>query len=863
MNAVKFLIGLSICLTFGIFPEVAKAQEVKQDVYVDDNGVMRWGHNKAEVKGFGVNYSAPFAHAFRTAKKLGVDIKKAIDNDVHHFSRLDFDLYRIHVWDTEISDAEGNLLENEQLDNFDYLLKQLKDRGINFMITPIAFWGSGWPEPDPETRGFSHKYGKENSLVNPDAIKAQEKYLAQFLEHVNPYTGVAYKNEPNIIAFEISNEPHHKGTAEEVTAFVQKMVTAMRGTGTKKPIFYNVSHSTHLAEAYFDADIQGGTFQWYPTGLGFQRELEGNLLPNVNEYTIPFDDVISKNKAAKLVYEFDAADVMKSYIYPAMARSFREAGIQIATHFAYDPTYMAHANTEYNTHYMNLAYTPSKALALMISGKIFREVPMNKDLGKYPQNNEFGNFAISYENDLATYNAEAEFIYTNTNNLKPKNIRKLQKIAGFGSSDLVKYEGTGAYFLDKIENGIWRLEVMPDAILIDNPFGKNNLDKTVTIINWASWNMILNLPDLGNEFSVRPLNTGNSFSSEGKAGSFSIKPGTYVVSKRGTMVSMKEGEKLNNLTLTKFFAPESTVSKTYVVHEAMKEISENGPLTISATIVSNDDIEKAEVWLQNGNKYHSMKLEHREGYTYAAEVPDTLLQQGYLQYRIIISTPNTSYTYPADEEGNPGQWDFYTNESYATAIVAKENPLYLFNASENFSHIVGKWQKGNRLIPGSGAGEAEYQVRVEQLYEADEENLNADAVHDYSFRFNFLKKIKGRNTELEDLEKIVVKGRSLSSKPNKIQVALVTRNGASFGKVIELLPTQQEYVILLSNLEPVKTVTLPRPYPSFLPYYFDHNFSQTFNIKEVESIQISIGPGLGKEEVKEKQEIGLTSVRLE
>ena len=89
------------------------------------------------------------------------------------------------------------------------------------------------------------------------------------------------------------------------------------------------------------------------------------------------------------MYEFDAADVMKSYIYPAMARSFREAGIQIGTHFAYDPTYLAFGNTEYNTHYMNLAYTPQKALALMIAGEVFHQVPVNSDFGVYPENLEF------------------------------------------------------------------------------------------------------------------------------------------------------------------------------------------------------------------------------------------------------------------------------------------------------------------------------------------------------------------------------------------------------------------------------------------------------------------------------------------
>jgi len=202
-----------------------------------------------------VNYSVPFAHAYRSAKKLNVDIKEAIDKDVYHFSRLGFDLYRIHVWD--ISDEEGNLLESEHLELFDYLLKKLKERDINFVITPIAYWGNGWPEPDEDTPGFFNKYGKAGSLIEPGAIKAQENYLKQFLNHVNPHTGVAYKDEPNLIAFEISNEPHHKGEPEEVQEFIEKMVKSMKSTGSEKPIFYNVSHSIHLAETYFGTGIDG------------------------------------------------------------------------------------------------------------------------------------------------------------------------------------------------------------------------------------------------------------------------------------------------------------------------------------------------------------------------------------------------------------------------------------------------------------------------------------------------------------------------------------------------------------------------------------------------------------------------------
>lgn len=856
-----FLLGLFL------LPENTLAQNKtspKADVFVDEAGVMRWGHNKEEVKGFGVNYSAPFAHGYRSAQKLGVDLKQAIDHDVYHFSRLDFDLYRIHVWDTEISDAEGNLLENEHLELFDYLLNQLKDRGINFMITPIAFWGNGWPEPDEKTPGFSNKYGKANSLTDPAAITAQENYLAQFLNHVNPYTGIAYRNEPNIIAFEVSNEPHHNGTAEEVTNFVQRMVNAMRSTGMKKPIFYNVSHSVHLADAYFDADIQGGTFQWYPTGLGFQKELEGNLLANVNEYKIPFDEVIKKNNGAKLVYEFDAADVHKSYIYPAMARSFREAGIQIATHFAYEPIYLAHANTEYNTHYMNLAYTPSKAIALMISGKIFREIPMYRDLGTYPQNLKFGNFEINYENDLAVYNSAEEFIYTNTNSHKLKNLNSIKKIAGVGDSEVIKYTGTGAYFLDRIEKGVWRLEVMPDVVLIGNPFGRNNLDKPVAVINWQSRNMSINLKDLGSDFSIIPLNEGNNYNPTIKGNSFGIQPGTYLLSGKGVKTKLQGNESWNNIKLNEYKAPKSTVGKTHVVHESVNEVVAGGEiLEIKAQIVSNEEIDKVEVWFQNGNRYKAVSFQAGEKYSYTAEVPQELMVPGFLKYRIIVYTGNSTQTFPADVEGNPGQWDFYEMDSYSVKIMEKGSPLYFFNSATDSEYIVGKWQPGNQLVPGSTPGEAEYQVRVEQLFEEDEENRNAQPVYDYSFKYNFNRKIKGRKAGLGNHSKLILKGRNLGEGPKLIQVALVDKHGSSFGKIIELQPGERDHVIALSELRQVKTVTLPRPYPTFLPYYFEHNNKGGLNMQNIEGIQISIGPGMQVQDLQKAHGIGITSIRLE
>src|ERR1043165_1974508 len=99
-------------------------------VFVDKQGVLRYTKDKSEASFFGVNYTVPFAYGYRSHKALGKDLKKAIEEDVYHFSRLGLDAFRVHMWDVEITDSLGNLLVNEHLDLFDYLLFQLQLRNI-------------------------------------------------------------------------------------------------------------------------------------------------------------------------------------------------------------------------------------------------------------------------------------------------------------------------------------------------------------------------------------------------------------------------------------------------------------------------------------------------------------------------------------------------------------------------------------------------------------------------------------------------------------------------------------------------------------------------------------------------------------
>lgn len=123
----RHILTLIICLLAVVAPAQNKVQKSVPTIYVDAGGIMRWSDTKKEASFFGVNYTLPFAHAYRAMGYLGVDRKTAIDRDVYHMARLGLNAYRIHIWDVEISDAEGNLLENEHLELLDYLIHKLQD----------------------------------------------------------------------------------------------------------------------------------------------------------------------------------------------------------------------------------------------------------------------------------------------------------------------------------------------------------------------------------------------------------------------------------------------------------------------------------------------------------------------------------------------------------------------------------------------------------------------------------------------------------------------------------------------------------------------------------------------------------------
>ena len=813
-------------------------------VYMDKEGVLRYSANKAEASFFGVNYTTAFAYAYRAHKALGVDLEKAIQNDVYHLSRIGLDAFRVHVWDTEISDTLGNLIENEHLRLFDFLLAELKKRNIKTIVTPIAFWGNGYPERDEPTPGYSSFFGRGKLTSNDTAIRAQENYMRQFFKHINPYTKLSYEDDKDIIAVELNNEPSHSNPKKNVTDYINRLAAAVKSTGWTKPVFYNISQGPYFSDAVAASVVDGFSFQWYPSGLVGGQAVKGNTLPNVDVYHIPFRDTVPAfAKKALMVYEFDAADVFQSYMYPAMARAFRGAGFQWATQFAYDPLAIANSNTEYQTHYLNLAYTPSKAISMLIASEVFHKIPRMKSYGAYPADSLFDVFRVSDAESLSEMNAADKFYYSNTTSTKPLNVSSLSKIAGVGNSAIINYNGTGAYFLDKIEEAVWRLEVMPDVIYIRDPFERASPKKEVTSIKWANNKMQISLSDLGTRFSIKGLNAGNNFSGNANSSEFQITPGTYLLTGNGKTFSATKNS-IGTIGMNEFIAPPSSKTEIIVRHEPLTEVSAGKPFTISA-IVGGLDTGRVSVQLNKlgGGLFRTIQMK-KSGYEYTAEVPVDVVTSGQLQYRIIVQEGNNYTVYPGNIKGNPFAWDNYQFENYKTTIAAENSSLELYNpANDRKVYVLPNFRRGFQTSYTSGTSTGNIIIKL-----AITEMQNDEVM---GLQIFIGDKIKQRISEANSFNKIILHTKTTNAQPVNIKVTLVNKNGSAFSSTVSITAGFQDIEVPLDNLKPGAALLMPRPYPGFQPLYFKSSaINEAFNLNEVEKLEITTSPDLHKSKGK-------------
>jgi hypothetical protein len=818
----------------------------RQGVYVDDKGVLRWKETDDEVSLFGVNYTTPFAYSYRAHKRLGISLKRAVDLDVAQMVRLDLDAFRVHVWDREISDVKGNLLPNEHLDLFDYLLARLAEKGIKSILTPIAWWGIGWPEPDEPTRGFSQSYTKAELITNPVAREAERNYLRQFIEHRNPYRNLAYKDDLSIIAVEIINEPRHPETEQATTEYINEMIGVLRSAGYAKPIFYNISEnwSDTQANAVSRSLADGISFQWYPTDLVHGRMLKGNYLMNVDAYPIPADNVEGFGRKARMVYEFDAADVGGSHMYPAMVRSFREAGMQFATMFSYDPVQIAWSNTEYPTHFVNLLYTPSKAISLMIAANAFRQLPRMKSYGAYPDNNRFQDFHVSYEEDLSEMNSEVAFLYSHSTQTVPKNARSLKRLAGVGESHVVRYDGTGAYFLDRLEAGIWRLEVYPDVLWLRDPFEATSMSGQVARLFWRERRIRIALPDLGEEYALHPLSSPGGTLPGRYQSEQLVRPGVYLVAGMAVDGStLKKYLSKRVRFLENLYTPPTVSSGTYVVDSSNPYTLDSHAPEFRFQIASDRKISGAKLFVRRlgWRGWSGLPLKNVGGFDYVPVDTPKAMHSGMVEYCVAVLAGDTTYTFPEGTAGTPGTWDFAAGSLWHMKVLSSAEPLVLFDARRDRRDLIfPQYTKTMRYSADYSCGSNSEEVSLALALTFTDGNRTP-----FGIQLNAAGWSKIFEDQIGRYCCLRIKARSRQDSVSHLGINLVLADGKSYGAKVEINNSWQEHQLQLSSFLLNDALLLPNSYPRFLPKVWKKgqtSSSRQPDLRLLQSIQIVIDP---------------------
>lgn len=556
-------------------PSAAGARLPLRSMAVRD-GVLRYADG-GEVALWGVNYYPQSWHQYESLKKLDIDHRRSIDEDFDDFQRMGLDLLRIHVFDSEITDAAGNLVRNDHLNLLDYVVDQCNRRGMYLMLTPIAWWGS----PGARDDSFSRNTPKQAMSLWPAVWPVQANYLRQFLTHTNPYTGRRLVDEPCLALLEIINEPTYwtyeqivagdpgetyvsqeasrrafEGVVQQwrrfvpsaewesgeafacfryqmISRYIATMLDAMRQAGARQPIGYFAlrwGEVDDVFQAIADSRCDAITLGSYPGGLPHDtRNDQVNLLKAADNALVEtrFAD------KARLVYEFDAAGTRdRVSLYPALARHWRNLGVQVASQFQYDARALAHLNCDWPTHYLNLWHTPGKAASYLIAGEAFRRLPRGCTFPTPDDDQVFAPAAVSFRHNAALLAADDCYMQAQPTDWQPLSLTERPRhVLSVGTCAYFDYEGTGLVDL-RIEGDTATLRIYPDVDRVSEGM-TGSVDKPLTRLVAREHPFRLHLAGW-TEAKVQRQEGDAWVDRFERAGQFIVAPGVYRLIKPGS-----------------------------------------------------------------------------------------------------------------------------------------------------------------------------------------------------------------------------------------------------------------------------------------------------------------------------------------
>jgi hypothetical protein len=549
------------------------------------------------------------------------------------------------------------------------------------------------------------------------------------------------------------------------------------------------------------------------------------------------------------VYEFDAPDTRTGYMYPAMARTFRAVGTQFAAMFAYDMLATASRNLGWQTHYLNLVYTPRKAASAIIAAEAMRRLPRLRDYGPYPANTTFGDFHIAPDSNLGELLARDAFMYAGSTAATPPDAASLRRIVGYGSSPLVTYEGEGLYFLDKIRPGVWRLEVYPDAVPVRDPFEPMSPDKVVTRAISRAWPMTVALPDLGATFAVQPVTAGNAATARAAGGRFTVTPGVYVLSAAGPVDVAMLPKTLGEIGFAEYHGPPSDTLAPAVQPLAPSELVAGQPATLAARVVDVTPPDSVKLFLRSvPGFYRAFAMTAAGGYEYAAAIPAVALPEGPHEFVVTLYRGGSVVTFPGGVHQQPADWNYDGTAAWPLRVVDARTPLRLFDPGSDatrltFTRIGDAGRRGLFRIAWSAVSGAPV-FHLELPVTA-----SGWSPSDYTASLVVKERVAARGETIRAADQVRVRLRGIGAHQT-LHLTLMEDDGTSWTAALVADSTWSEQAIPLSAFTVGRGVLLPEGFPGEWNYWVGAaagrgGSADRPRLDHLERLQLSLRPESG------------------
>ena len=191
------------------------------------------------------------------------------------------------------------------LRDLDRVIAKGKDRGIKFIIPFVNYWDElgGICQYNTWAGASNPSTNMDFFISNSQTQKWFKDYISMLLNRVNTVTGVAYKDEPAIFAWQIMNEGRNRGQHhnvlrnwyQEIAQHIKSIdpnhlvSTGEEGFDEGTPSQYSVDQysNTYVLRANEGTsyiantsipEIDFGSAHWYPGEFGFGSTVNENLL---------------------------------------------------------------------------------------------------------------------------------------------------------------------------------------------------------------------------------------------------------------------------------------------------------------------------------------------------------------------------------------------------------------------------------------------------------------------------------------------------------------------------------------------------------------------------------------------------------